>query len=125
MYDTVKLGDYYSLEQALDLLRQVLTAVKGDHVALELLEKAVDRARSDQAYANEMKEAILFGSTIEWREMFSVFGAYFQPPRAEFPFYPHSDAVNKVDSALGAIKFDLIKPGHLQERIDFVNFLRS
>lgn len=89
--------------------------------ALVLLEKAVKKAQYDEVYSLKMEEALLCGSTIEVRELLSHFGDYFGPPRSKFPFYPHTDAVNGIDSALHVIKFDAVHAGSLQEHIDFVN----
>lgn len=120
MNHKIKLGDHYTLAETLDKLRFVLTATRWDD-ALALLDQAISKAREDASYAKGMEDALLRGSTIEWRELFSPFGDYWSGPRAEFPFYPHSDAVNAIDSSLGAIKYDTMHPGSLQESIDFRN----
>lgn len=119
MHDTIKLENYYSLGEALNKLRSVLTATKKTD-SLELLEKAISKSLEEPAYEKQMDEALLRGSTVELRELLSAFGEYFGPPRSEFPYYPHHDAVNGIDSAMGAIKYDQVRPGSLQEHIDFV-----
>lgn len=123
MNGTIKLEDHYTLAEALDKLRYVLTATRLDD-SLALLDKAISKASEDESYAKAMEDALLRGSTIEWRDLFSAFGDYWAGPRAEFPFYPHSDAVNAIDSSLGAIKYDTIRPGALQESIDFRNYYK-
>jgi hypothetical protein len=122
MRDTVKLAQHYSLDDVVAKLRHVL-AVTHKTDSLDLLEKSVSKSREDDSYARTMADALLRGSTVELRELFSVFGKYFAPPRSEYPFYPHSDAVNGVDSAMGAIKFDTLKPGALDDHIEFVNLM--
>ncbi|MBO2656040.1 hypothetical protein I6M49_21590 [Shewanella algae] len=124
MNDRVQLANHYSLKDVLDNMRQVLMATQRDD-ALVLLDKATAKASNDESYEKEMEAALLYGSTIELRELLSVFGDYFGPPKTEFPFYPHTDAVNGIDSVMGAIKFDTIKPGHLKDHIEFVNLMRS
>lgn len=109
----------YTLKDTLDKLRQYLSATKrGD--ALELLEKAVNKAGVDKEYAGRMEEALLRGSTIECRELLSDFGKYFDKPRATFPFYPHHDAVNAIDTAMFHIKI-----GNEEQAIDDFNFLHN
>ena len=58
----------------------------------------------DEAYAKQLEEALLQGSTLELRELLSPFGDYFGPPRSEFPFYPHTDAVNGLDTGMHHVK---------------------
>jgi len=101
----MRLTNPYGLEETLEKLSFTL-AVKGGHYldALELLEKAVAKAREDEAYAKQMEEALLRGSTIELRELLSPFGDYMEGRRSEFPFYPHRDAVNGLDTALHHVK---------------------
>lgn len=110
----------YSLEETLDRLRRYLVDTQGygsqTDDALELLGKAVSKASIDKGYAQEMEDALLRGSTIEYRDLFSVFGDYWAAPRAEFPFYPHTDAVNRLDSAIYHIKL-----GDEAEAIKFYN----
>jgi hypothetical protein len=100
----MKLTNPYSLEKTLQMLRHYLT-VTNRLGALELLEKAVSKADKDEAYAQKLKETLLQGSTIQCRDLFSDFGDYFEKPRSEFPFYPHHDNVNAIDSAMHHIKF--------------------
>lgn len=123
-YETVKLENHLSLGETLNKLRYMLTETERME-SLALLEKAVSKAQENPCYAREMAEAMLCGSTVELRELLSAFGDYFEPPRSEFPFYPHHDAVNGIDSAMGAIKFDQLRPGAMQERITFIKLMRS
>ncbi len=120
MYYRLQLVNHLSFQEVLDRLRQVLTATHRSD-GLALLEQALDLARQDTSYATALENAFMCGSTVQWREVFSAFGSYFAPPRAEYPFYPHADAVNWIDASLGAIQFDLVKPGALQEHIHFIN----
>lgn len=98
----------YTLDKTLENLRLYLSEIQGcgklGGDALELLEKAVCKASTDKEYAQKMEDALLHGSTIECRDLFSVFGDYLAPPRTEFPFYPHLDSVNMLDTALYHIK---------------------
>lgn len=115
----------YSLDETLTKVRAVLIAT-GRSLAFELLNKAIEKARTDRAYAVEMEAVMTKGSTIELRELMSPFGQYAgAPPRDELPFYPHQDAVNGIDSALWAIKLDAHNIESLEESIAFVNLMRS
>lgn len=109
----------YTLEQTLNKLRYYLFAINRP-CAVELLEKAVNKAKADEDFARRMEDALLHGSTIECRELFSDFGEYFEKPRATFPFYPHHDAVNAIDTAMFHIKI-----GYEQQAIDDYNFLHK
>lgn len=101
----MKLNNPYTLEQTLAKLRFILS-VKGSLYleARELLEKAEAKAHADETYAKQMEEALLHGSTLELRELFSSFGDYMEPRRAESPWYPHRAAVNGIDTALHELK---------------------
>ncbi len=105
----MQLPNPYSLEETLEKLRHSLTAVSNED-ALTLLEKAVTKARDDEAYAKQFEETLLQGSTIEIRECLSCFGDYFECSRDTPPYYPHHDAVNGIDCALYAILFDAAYP---------------
>ncbi|EGR0468609.1 hypothetical protein FG064_16555 [Vibrio cholerae] len=94
-------------------------------MALELFERAVSKSLEDHDYYQATKETLLRGSTIALREWLSCFGDYFAPPRSEFPPYPHTDAVNGIDSALHIIKFDAVVPNALQDHIEFVKLMKS
>ncbi|MFA7523383.1 MAG: hypothetical protein WCY71_10720 [Halothiobacillaceae bacterium] len=109
----------YTLEETLQRLQHYLTAIKASD-ALALLAKAVAKASDEPRFAEKLEHAFLHGSTIECRDLFSAFGDYWAPPRAEFPYYPHSDAVNTVDSALYHIKL-----GDEQDAISFYNGLHN
>lgn len=101
----IRLENPYTLEKTLAQLRFILS-VKGGHYldSLELLEKAVAKSLEDEAYAKQLEATLLQGSTLELRELLSPFGDYFAPPRSEFPFYPHTDAVNGLDTAMHHLK---------------------
>ena len=134
MNDKVKLEDHFpSLDAVLEKLRYVLgvkaEAVKRTthpiHDAIKLLDKAVTKASHSESYAKKMEDALLRGSTVELRDLLSDFGEYLVPPNRDFPFYPHADAVNGIDSAMGAIKFEILKPGSLQEHFEFYQLMNS
>lgn len=120
----MRLPNPYTLEETLDKLRDGLAAPHKED-ALALLEKAVTQAHDDQAYAHTLEDALLRGATIEIRECLGVFGDYFERSRDSFPFYPHHDAVNAIDTMLYTIKLDAITPGTLQEAIGFANHDRG
>ena len=105
----MQLPNPYSLKETLEKLRHGLTNACNED-ALTLLEKAVTKARDDRAYATQLEEALLQGSTIEVRECLSCFGDYFERSRDVPPYYPHHDAVNGIDCALYAILFDAAYP---------------
>jgi len=117
----MKLENPYSAEETIKRLQDLLTttSTKRSHHkdALALLEKAVSKAGIDKAYAAEMDEALTKGSTIEMRDLFSPFGDYWAPSKGTYPFYPHSDAVNAIDSAMHIIKYD-VHPGALKEHVE-------
>lgn len=115
----MKLKNPYSLEETLEKLRHYLTAVKRPE-ALVLLEKAVAKAEVDQDYAQRMESALLHGSTIECRSLLSDFGDYWEKTRDTFPYYPHHDDVNLIDTALYHIKL-----GDTDEAIEDYNFLHN
>ncbi|KAE9627794.1 hypothetical protein GO977_21805 [Aeromonas veronii] len=77
---------------------------------MTLLEKAVTKARDNQVYAKQFEETLLRGSTVEIRECLSCFGDYVEHSRDKPPYYPHHDAVNGIDGALYAIRFDAAHP---------------
>lgn len=109
----------FTLEQTLDRLRHYLSAIKRRD-GIELLDKAINKAKSDERYAERMEEALLRGSTVECRALLSEFGEYFEKPRATFPFYPHHDAVNIIDTAMFHIKI-----GYEQQAIDDFNLMHN
>lgn len=110
----MRLPNPYALEETLGKLRHSLTAVSNED-ALTLLEKAVTKARDDEAYAKQFEETLLQGSTIEIRECLSCFGDYFERSRDTPPYYPHHDAVNGIDCALYAILFEAAHPDTRQD----------
>ena len=105
----MRLPNPYTLEETLEKLRHGLTVASNED-ALTLLEKAVTKARDDEAYAKQFEETLLRGSTIEIRECLSCFGDYVERSRDAPPYYPHHDAVNGIDCALYAILFDAAYP---------------
>ena len=113
----------YTLEEMLEKLRHVLEATERTY-SLELLEKAVTKADSDKHFAEEMKMALLQGSTIELRTCMSAFGDYMAMTHAEIPRYRHSDAVDGIDSTMLAIKNDVSNIETLDEYIEFIRLMR-
>lgn len=109
----------FTLEQTLVKLRHYLSAIQRQD-GLELLEKAVNKAQSDEQYADRMEEALLRGSTVQCRDLFSDFGEYFEKPRAAFPFHPHHDAVNIIDTAMFHIKI-----GDEKQAVDDYNLMHN
>ncbi|MCB2426119.1 MULTISPECIES: hypothetical protein [Methylophaga] len=107
----------YTLDVTLDKLRHYLTATRKPD-AVELLEKAVAKAKVDKAYFERFESALMHGSTVEGRELFSDFGDYWARTSVEIPYYPHHDAVNAIDSALFHIRI-----GDEREAIDDYLFL--
>lgn len=79
--------------------------LRADKEALALLDKALEKAKNDVDYANQLEEALLKGSTVECREAFSYFGNYL---RDTGPFYPHTNAVNFIDTAMYYLKMGFI-----------------
>ncbi|WP_253865456.1 hypothetical protein [Aeromonas sobria] len=110
----MRLPNPYALEETLGKLRHGLAAVSNEE-ALTLLEKALTKARDDEAYAKQFEETLLHGSTVEIRECLGCFGDYFECSRDKPPYYPHHDAVNGIDCALYAILFDAALPDTLQD----------
>jgi len=90
----------YTLEQTLSKLRK---AIQADKNAVDLLDKALSKAKFDTVYAKQLDDALLKGSTIECRSVFCVFGHYFQRSDT-YPWYPHADAINAIDTALFYVK---------------------
>lgn len=108
-----------TLEQTLEKLRHYLSATRRLD-GLELLEQAVNKAKVNKQYHSRLREALLRGSTIECRELFSDFGDYWKRTSITFPYYPHHDAVNSIDTAMFHIKI-----GYEQQAIDDFNFLHN
>lgn len=109
----------YTLEVTLDKLRHYLKSTL-HHDAVELLEKAVNKAKIDVDYSKRLENALLRGSTVEGRELFSDFGDYWARTSNVIPYYPHHDAVNSIDSALFHIRI-----GDEEEAIEDFNFLHN
>jgi hypothetical protein len=119
MQQSDKLTNPYTLAETLERLRHYLAAVQRPD-AVTLLEKAETKAKENEEYARRMEAALLHGSTIECRELFSDFGDYWEKTRGEFPFYPHHDAVNLIDTAMFHIKI-----GDTEQAIEDFNFLHN
>jgi hypothetical protein len=121
MKEFIRLNNPYSLDETLEKLRYVLSATSTEtnfrSDALALLEKAISRSCENQDYAIKMEQTLLHGSTLELRDLLSVFGEYMESARNTFPPYPYRDAVNGIDSAMHIIKFDAVNPGAMQEHI--------
>jgi len=104
----LKLLNPFSVSQTIDLLRYILDATRR-HSGLALLEQSIERSKSDPNYQLAMETTLLTGSTLEFRTLFSVFGEYFGPPQSTYPFYPHTDSVNQIDSAMHVLKLGCIE----------------
>lgn len=104
----MKLTNPYTLEDTLEKLRFRLSTQTDfgslTQDALALLDKSISKAREDAVFAKKMEDTLLRGSTVALREMLSPFGDYRAPPRDTFPWYPHSDAVNAIDTAMHHLK---------------------
>lgn len=122
--ENMGLPNPYTLAETLEKLCYVLTETRRTD-SLELLDKAVNKSREDDAYAKQLETALLHGSTLECWDLFSVFGDYNAPPRETFPPYPYKDAVNGIDSGMLAVKLEGQAPGAMQESIDFVKLMRG
>lgn len=107
----------YTLEVTIEKLRHYLQAPRR-FLSLELLEKAVSKAKKDKAYFERFESALLHGSTVEYRKLFSDFGDYLARTSEEIPYYPHGDAVDGIDTALFHIRI-----GDEKEAIDDYLFL--
>ena len=108
-----------TLKEVIDLTREYLVRTDRQH-GVELLDKAIDLASRSDAYAAQMNEAIMNGGTVELRELLSEFGDYFEKPRSTFPYYPHHDAVNAVDTAKYHVKI-----GDFEESVADYNLLNA
>lgn len=95
--------DERTLEGIIQALQKYLTVTQRPD-AIELLAKAESKAEEDPEYGQQYREAILHGHNLDFRDLFSPFGEYFERPRPDFPFYPHHDAVNAIDSAVHHIR---------------------
>ncbi|WP_207308925.1 hypothetical protein [Marinobacter salicampi] len=104
--DDVRFNNPYTLPETLTKLRGYLKATQ-QLDGLALLQKAEAKAGEDVHYAREFEKTFLFGSTVQYRVLFSHFGDYMEKSRKTFPFYPHVDAVNAVDSAMHKLKLGL------------------
>jgi len=77
---------------------------------LLLLEKAITKSQTDKDFAQEFERVLTEGSTVDVRDLFEAFGNYWERSRGELPFYPHKDAVNKIDFAIYHVRI-----GHDEE----------
>lgn len=102
----------YSIEVTLEKLKHYLMSL-GHIGALELLEKAITKAKEDESFNRKLEDTFLRGSTLEYRDLFSEFGDYLEKRRKDFPFYPHRDAVDWIDTAMHHIRI-----GYDQQYID-------
>lgn len=110
-------GDPQALAERLAALRDYLTATRQTE-AIALLDRTLAKAKTDADFARRMAQALLHGSTVERRTLFSVFGDYMAITHDDIPRYRHHDAVNGVDSALFHLRL-----GDADEAIALYNFL--
>lgn len=106
----------FTMEVTLEKLKNYLCATDRDG-ATELLNKAIEKARVDKHFAERFENALMHGSTVEYRELFADFGCYWSKMSEEIPYYPHHDAVNGIDTAMFHIRI-----GYEQQAIDDYNF---
>lgn len=106
------LSNPYSFEQTIDKLQRYISGSAPASLfidAVVLLKNAVEKSQTDPIYAKQLEEALLKGSTVECREVFSVFGEYLDCTRRDTePFYPHRHAVNVIDTALYYLKMGFV-----------------
>lgn len=114
----MKFRNPYTLQETIEKLRYQFIA-KSHFDSLELLDKAIAKSREDADYLKQMEQTLTSGSTVELRELLSPFGDYFGAPRSEYPYYPHHDAVNGIDTAMYYIKLDAIWSGAMLDSIEF------
>lgn len=103
MQNDTPLANPYGLDETVKRLRNYLDAI-GEGIPRELLDKAVHKAEGDPAYLQQMEEALLRGSTVAYRELFSCFGDYNALSHQDIPRYRHSHGVDHIDSAMLHIK---------------------
>lgn len=77
--------------------------------ASALLKKALSLAEQNDEFSNQLTNTFYAGSTSELRELFSKFGEYFKFEDS-YPWYPHADAVNVIDTALHHIRLRSKQP---------------
>lgn len=77
--------------------------------ATALLKKAISLAEQNTDFSDQLTNAFDAGSTTELRELFSKFGDYFKSEES-YPWYPHADAVNVIDTALHHIRLRSKQP---------------
>ncbi len=104
--DDVRHNNPYNLTGTLNGLRFYLSAT-GQTDGLNLLEKAVLKTSEDTDFSRQFVMTFKYGSTLAIRDLFSHFGDYGEKPRSSFPFYPHVDAVNAIDTAFHKVKLGL------------------
>lgn len=109
MNEPIKLTNGYSLDVTLTKLLTSLAEAQ-DTNALVLLEKAISKAQVDEGFAKRLEDALLRGTTCQYRALFSDFGDYWARTSDVIPYYPHHDAVNKIDSEMLKIKFESVGP---------------
>lgn len=102
--ESLTLTNPHSLEETIRLVK-IHLAERKDDVSLNLFAKAIYRAAMDVDFAAQFEDYLLNGSTLEGRAVFEVFGEYMQPYQGWPTPFPHSDAVNGIDSALHSIKY--------------------
>lgn len=119
MSDCNKLKNSHSLDETVDLLRYYIAAIKCPD-ALALLEKAISKAQTEKEYAMQLKEVLLHGSTVQYRELFSPFGDYWAMYSKTDPLYTYMASVDLIDSAMLHIKC-----GDVAEAIEYFNLVHN
>tara|TARA_R100000687_G_scaffold83675_1_gene88525 strand:- start:9482 stop:10111 length:630 start_codon:yes stop_codon:yes gene_type:complete len=95
--------------QTLELLHKELQ-LKNHVDAIALLDKSIETAKTDEVFNQRFNAAFETGSTVEFRELFSEFGNYFKQSSESFPWYPHEDAVNAIDTAIHHVRLRSKQP---------------
>lgn len=92
--------------------------------AILLLQKVVEKSKNDDAYAQQLEDALIKGSTLECRAVFSFFGDYLDCTRRDTePFYPYRHAVDSIDTALYYVKMGFVdKHGKRKEIPDLDDY---
>lgn len=93
----------------MNVLNLVEIEISKHSEATVLLKKAISLAEQNDEFSNQLTQTFHAGSTSELRELFSKFGEYFKTEES-YPWYPHADAVNVIDTALHHIRMRSKQP---------------
>lgn len=93
----------------MNVLNLVEIEIAPNSDATALLKKAISLAEQNTEFSKQLTHTFDAGSTTELREIFSKFGNYFESKEA-YPWYPHADSVNVIDTALHHIRLRSKQP---------------